>query len=260
MASGHKKHRPALALIPPVELLEYTDLTQYQLMLAQLTGFDEYNYVYKTHCKDGSQFVILDNGAAEGSLVSDHQLIDVALAFMPNEMVIPDQMGDRLGTQAAARQFLNSLELRKETNPELDEIPLMYVIQGEDFEDFVKSAIWAAEKEWINTIGIPRHALTTCGRADARAALADMLWGITPKLVHLLGANVDYPFELMDNVWTENVRSTDTSMPFNYAYAGKKIRRGNFAVRPEEYFTQPATHFSPDLVDYNVDMFRRWTR
>jgi hypothetical protein len=74
-----------LALIPPVSLLDYTDRTDFQLMLPQLVSDDRYAYTYGHHCKDHQQFVTLDNGAAEGIETDPKLLLEMAKFYKVNE-------------------------------------------------------------------------------------------------------------------------------------------------------------------------------
>lgn len=254
------KHRPGLALIPPISLLEHTDRTSIQLMLPQLASNDQYAYVYRTHCKDLGQYVILDNGAAEGVGTSDHDLITMALDFGVSEFVIPDVIKDRLATQALLRNFRTSWAMRAEVNGALTDIKKMYVLQGDCWDDFVRSASWAADNVFVDVIGIPRHIISTCNDLEARIRLATLLSDASPKLIHLLGASVIHPTELREYNWPVNVRSTDTSMPFNYAYEAKKIRKGLMVYRPDEYFTLPAYRFHEPSLKYNITTMKVWTR
>src|SRR5574337_1048257 len=84
-----------VALIPPVSLLEDTDKTTMQLMLP-LEELNRIDYLasYKAHLKAPGQYVILDNGAAEANQVDDEFLVYQAEKWKPNELAIPDVLGD----------------------------------------------------------------------------------------------------------------------------------------------------------------------
>jgi hypothetical protein len=257
---GPYSHPPKLALIPPIDLLEYTDMTKVQLMLPHLVTNPLYAYTYKQHCKDPEQFVILDNGAAEQMTAGIHDLITLAVRFGVDEVVAPDIFYDRTGTQFAFREFLGGWQ--KRVNDHRGQVGLMYVIQGKDYSDFLRSAQWAAENDEISTIGIPRHAIETCGLLEARSNLAAYVDRLSGKPVHLLGASPLHPTELKkgEHHWTKNVRSTDTSMPFNYAFALKKMRKNIEVSRPNNYFNLPYTAFDEETLKYNIESLRSWTR
>lgn len=251
-----------LALIPPIELLEYTDETDMQLMLPHLLGNDVYRYVYSKHCDDFLQWVILDNGAAEGEdNFSNKDLIDMALEFRVNELVIPDTLGDANDTRLKAYEFRDYLTTRTDLS-EAD-LNFMFVAQGSNYDEFRESALWATWEDWIDVIGIPRHMIETCGSIGIRNDLVWNLSEITDKPFHLLGGSPLDPSELNDS-WPTNVRSTDTSSPFNYAHTNFKLtdELDDIAVhvrRPEGYFDLSASLFPIDIVDHNIACLKRWT-
>ena len=255
-----KPHKPKLALIPPFELLEYTDQTSVQLMLPHLTVNPVYEYTYQQHCKDENQYVILDNGEAEGIHYPTYALIDMALSFGVNELVIPDVIKDSSSTIKKANEFLLELNKRLEDDPKVGNLSLMFVAQGSNAFEFLQSIAWAAKQNEIHTIGIPRHALETCNDVSIRANLADFAMMEAPgKQMHLLGTAPWSITELRDYTWSDNVRSVDTSAPFNYAYANRKIRLGSKVPRPKYYFDLPFESFSQDKLDYNVHWLQEHT-
>ena len=245
-----------LALIPPLSLLEYTDETDMQLMLPHLVLNGAYDYTYRAHCNDPNQFVILDNGAAEGEETDPLSLIRIAADYGVDELVIPDAIKDMDETCERAQDFFQFTRHTSQTLPRL-----MFVIQGKTIEEFVESAAWAQGTKKIDTIGIPRHAIETCDDLEARIKLAEFLWSHsrTPKPVHLLGGSHLHPTELEQYKWPANVRSSDTSAPFNYAAAGLQLRVGNEVRRPEHYFYMPAHRFHSRIVDKNVELLVNWT-
>jgi len=257
---NYPEHKPKLALIPPFELLEYTDQTRVQLMLPHLVMNPVYDYVYSKHCKDENQYVILDNGEAEGEHFPTYGLIDMALSYGVDELVIPDTIGDRVSTIEKANAFLYEFDQRVEDNLKLNYMSLMFVAQGDSIQEFMQSIAWAATQQRIDVIGLPRHALETCQDPHVRAYLADFIMTEAPgKRVHLLGTAPWHITEIRDNVWCENVRSVDTSAPFNYAYANRKIRMGTKISRPRDYFDLPIEAFSEDRLDYNIEWFQEHT-
>jgi hypothetical protein len=252
------KHRPRLALIPPIEMLEYTDLTRVQLMLPHLVAESAaYEYTYQRHCQDSRQFVILDNGAAEGVTFPSSGLLDMALSFGVDEVVIPDTIKDIDATISKADRFLQEAFLLRE--PILPRF--MFVIQGKNVAEFKEAILWASRLVSIDTIGIPRHAIQTCDDFNVRGKLADYAMELAPgKSVHLLGTSGKNITELRDIKWPQNVRSVDTSAPFNYAYELKYIRKGTDIRRPPGYFHMPFETFSESHVDSNVNWLRLYTR
>ena len=252
-----------LALIPPIELLDTTARTDMQLMLPHLIESDAYTYTYKKHCDDPDQFVILDNGEAEGERIGIDNLLDIAIDFGVDELVLPDVIMDADETQLKSATALNWIKRRFETDGVAWDFSFMFVAQGKSYKEFIESAFWAASNSQIQTIGLPRHMIKTCNDPEARISLADTLQ-LSGKAVHLLGGSPYYPNELDDYVWPSCVRSTDTSAPFNYAYADRylaELQSGeSYVKRPEMYFDLPVEQFDEDMTKQNIDQLIRWTQ
>jgi hypothetical protein len=249
-----------LALIPPISLLDYTDRTEFQLMLPQLIEDDRYEYTYRHHCKDPNQFVILDNGAAEGVEFDPKLLLAMAKGFKVDEVVVPDVIQDSRGTATKAAEFFPIARNAYWEHERWDERPkFMYVVQGKTTAEFRESIHWAAGTVWIDTIGIPRHAIETLEHESARYDLARYARSISRKPIHLLGASHLVATELKMFRWRKlNIRSTDTSSPFNFAYADRGLRLGNHVKRPDNYFNLPVEEFSEHYMEKNVESLIRW--
>jgi len=255
-----------LALIPPFSILHYTHLTDYQLMLPQLVGNEHYELTYKLHCKNPGTYVILDNGAAEGHQVTTWDLTNIAVEFDVDEIVIPDVIGDEGATREESIRFIN--ELMAIDHNMLDDFEFMYVCQGQSIEEFVQSAAYANTLDFVRTIGVPRHALTTCRNKLARIFIANYLQQSKQfrKDIHFLGSNAVWAAEanyLSDNALCnqEHVRGMDTSMPFNYAYVGALLQREIEPVyRPEDYFELPSESFKISDLDHNTSILKKWAR
>lgn len=248
-----------IALIPPYCLLGKTSQTNYQLMLPQLIDNIKYINVYQSLCRNDKQFVILDNGAAEGKEITPRQLLDIATRFKPNEVVIPDTIADPEDTVRKAFKFAEFAVPDRHFAP----LPfrLMFVTQGKTVMQAIDVAMWASEQSWIDTIGIPRHLLTTTGDMFARIEIANTIQARgSTKQIHFLGANSVWPTEvraLADHQITNQdyVRGMDSSLPFNYAWHGKHLDTGSRCNRPENYFQIQIERFGNELVQENIDAF-----
>jgi hypothetical protein len=251
-----------LALIPPVSLLDYTLVTDYQLMLPQLIGDERgsqsYNKTYQEHCHDTNTYVILDNGAAEGVNVAPEAFMYIARHWGVDEVVIPDAMGDGIKNVARAIEFMS-----RRIPQDRERFKFMFVLQGKNWSEFDMNIHWAVNVDWIDTIGIPRHAITTLKNKYARDTLTEKVADMTDKQVHWLGANPEYPTELSEIPprLKKRIRSTDTSMPFNYAFyeqhLGAELEQP--IKRPDNYFGLPRSQFNMGAVEYNVDKLLEWT-
>ena len=252
-----------IAFIPPFSHLNTTFRTNYQLMLPQLTYREDYSEVYKYHCDNPNQFVILDNGAAEGIDWEWKSLLEIAYEFDVDEIVLPDTLRDKDNTIQKAEQFKHHVE--ETPDAELNDFKWMFVAQGTTVDEFVESGIWAAGQDWITTIGIPRHALTSVedpSRMSHRSHISNRLTAAgSDKEIHFLGANKDYPNEVetlanRGSTIQAYVRGMDTSMPFNYAFRGIECHQAGIG-RPDNYFDRGLWEFNQDILEKNLQKFEK---
>lgn len=254
-----------LALIPPLDLLDWTCQTDMQLMLPQLLGDERYRYTYRKHCEDPDQYVILDNGAAEEQQVAGYRLLDIAMEYDVDEIVIPDKIADYLRTIEMLEGYISFL-IDEKVGPDM--FNFMFVAQGQNMREFQKSIEYALQHSYVTTIGLPRHAPTTTGIINIRHLLSrwfEKNHGNEGVKIHLLGGSPYQPTELKNTPWPKIVRSHDTSSPFNFAYAGKVLRLGNCVKRPVGYFGLAANDFMAardsaegTCLEYNVQKLKEW--
>lgn len=242
-----------LALIPPIPELRYDEPKRnYHLMLPQLVGDKDYAKKYKVLCE--SNFVMMDNGAAEGLMLSDKELLDLAHEFKPAELVLPDIIADALGTIEVIRGFLS-------TRRTLAGIDFMAVAQGRSIIEVKRMIEVVAEIDRVATIGLPRHLVKTL---RSNAARLDMARWIQKKYqkrfaIHLLGAAPQWPGELFFARELGFVRGMDTSMPFNYALRGLILSDDYRNVtRPDNYFSTEFNAEQNILARRNVSAMNQW--
>jgi len=244
------------ALIPPKGYFNTARRSDIHLVLAQIEDFT-YRNMYQ-HL-DGDNFIILDNGAAEGDAVPDGHLMTMAATLGPNEIVLPDVMEDAERTVLRTKAFLWTFRPFIQDN--VDAFGFMAVPQGYnvgEMKDCIKEFI---QFEEIKTLGIPRHLVAKDHMG--RYVLCD--WLEKEKLhtrfaVHLLGTSGDYPTEIRyiatDFPW---VRSVDSSMPYNYTIAGQRLEDKHKVTRPEGYFEKD-WKLNDVLLQHNIDVYMRWAR
>lgn len=247
-----------LALIPPISLLDYTHRTNYQLMLPQLIEDDAYTLTYREHCKDPDTFVILDNGAAEGLVPDVAKLWEIACDFGVDEIVIPDDLGNLANTIERANDFIERVDTRWKR------IKTMFVLQGNNLDEFIAAGEYAAANSRIHTIGIPRHAVETCKNRSARIIIANTIQRIRgySKPIHFLGASPAWSTEgarLGNNGYVNQsyVRGMDTSAPFNYACARRRLG-DDIVRRPPNYFELASDQFDSEILQHNVNLMQEW--
>ena len=130
----------------------------FQSVLAALTDYDfcigctyrdkpEYAEFYRAQRRKG-RFVILDNGAFEGELLEDDDLIDAMRELHPQEVVAPDVISSSKDTLERARGFIAKLHdagLRTQ---------VQVAPQGKNFAEWTQSYHDLANLPGVSTIGI----------------------------------------------------------------------------------------------------------
>jgi hypothetical protein len=257
-----------LALIPPTSLLSYTMLTSYQLLLPHMLTED---IVYAAHwrlmCNDPRHFKMLDNGEAEGqNKYSTAELVKMALTYQCDEVIAHDVMGNAPETLIRTTKFLKeAMRMLPIAGQPLD---IGIVAQGQTYSEVkgLISLILDMDKYagLVGTIHLPRHLVTTIER-NARLNLAEWIneeYDLQSMAIdiHFLGANGVWPGELQAASRSlPYVRGMDTSMPFNYAYAGQIMSSVDAVSRPADYFDLAIHDFEkPELLHHNVITMVKW--
>ena len=246
-----------LALIPPYALMAAIKRTDYQMVLPQNLSNLQYKTGYQKARANGN-FLMLDNGAAEGLTYTPQALQSLATEIMANEIVVPDKMNDAAAT----------IQLMKDYQPfKTQAFNYIGVLQGTTWSDLAWMVDTYYGKPWIDTIGIPRHLLTSLTSgfdSTIRVKLAQYITTQYPGRfnIHLLGTSPDFIQETWDNrrdFELYKVRGVDTSAPFNYAYAGKPVGQQIKVVRPADYFNLVDTTFDGEYLSLNLHRLKKWT-
>jgi hypothetical protein len=247
-----------LALIAPTAMLTTCQITDYQLALAHVAMHDEqYMLDYQWFATAGHH-VILDNGAAEGSLVGTDQLLDVALRMKPTEIVIPDTLGDFAATIQQAKEFATHIVGHMAQQP----FQYLFVAQGQNIDEFKNAISWAQGQPWITRVAIPKHTLATTSDINARLKLLE--WSATQfgtKPIHCIGANKVWPAEMQDLADQGIAASIDTALPYVAGFAGVDLFdvAGGFDVtRQEHYFGLDPDADQFAMIMHNIDVVVGW--
>jgi hypothetical protein len=251
------------ALIPPKGLYDTAMQSDIHLVLAQHTMTDYVvNYMYNVGDDD---FVIVDNGAAEGNMVSFETLLQRAYAYGAEEIVLPDVIGDFSNTMLLVEHSLVQWK-QSAVYGGLKFPQAMAVVQSNGASSEWQDCIRFFERfPQITTLGIPRHFVDK----DKWMRHQVLSWIKGHDLdkrfqVHLLGTNPKFPAEVSvlakDHSW---VRSVDSSLPYNYAIAGQPLDampRKEPIGRPDGYFTEERKYDQDQraLVIDNINTFMRW--
>jgi hypothetical protein len=228
--------------------------TDYQLVLPEHLANSAYQEAYMEARRRGD-YLILDNGAAEGELLSHGQLRSMALGLMVNEIVVPDSLGYMDDTLQLAKDFF-----RFGTDARFN---YMGVIQGTTYAECCACVeAYSDQFSQISVLGIPRHLITTCEKDSIRADLAVFIrrrFGYGRFNVHLLGTSPHHIRELREyqsQFAVAGVRGVDTSAPFNYAYHAKSIIEGDASSRPDNYFDVRVNQ--SQALQYNIQLLKTW--
>jgi hypothetical protein len=239
------------ALIPPkgYERMALRSDIHLVLPLPELIVNPDYLATY-LHARARGDYIILDNGCAEGQLVSSQGLVDFAKMIRAHEIVAPDVMDDTSETLKATTTFLNDFTMAADYN-------IMAVLQGDSWQ-------WLAHEyaqiDAITCIGIPKKQVRMYGDGK-RAIIAEWLNSTYPKRfqIHLLGLSKMYPAELSRVTFPRGIRSVDSALPFKAAEANRSLATRNIhhSARRHDYF-KACYPVEPGLLKANIEAFKSW--
>lgn len=209
-------------VIPPIWHQELTEYSPGYFALAQFVlKYPHYADFYKQKSREGS-FVVLDNGAAEGSLVSDNELLEAIHMINPSEVIAPDVFYQAQPTLQRLETFLQLLRDNK------IDVPVQAVPQGSCMKEWLDSYEEMTNNKLVATIGLSKFGMVKCFKEQTHSDLVsvnrqycieyltqhDML----KKPMHLLGMQT--PFEYVKYRGNNFVRSTDSCLPVLTAVKG----------------------------------------
>jgi len=213
-----------------------------------------YLRTYK-EAKRRGDYIILDNGVAEGQLVDVDTLLSTAELVGAQEVVAPDVMGNSIGTHKLTQDFL----LRSTVELKRMHLKVMGVLQGRTWSDRMSLASYYASQPEITTIGIPKVVVQYRG-STIRAVTAQWLEETFPRRfeIHLLGASEHFVDELKEVHFIGDIRSTDSALPYKFTRARQRLGYDHEHVkRWSTYFTAPE-NLDQDLLGYNIQTYLRW--
>lgn len=217
-----------VAEIVPLKFLELTKDNYYHMCLAQLVlKSEEYADFYRRMSDEG-KYVIVDNGACEGEVMTPKDLIKVYNFINPTEIVLPDVLFDSYTTMDKVEYFFTIY------GSELSRFKKMIVPQGKDWMEW----LWCLSEmskfdyfEEVTTIGIPKW-LDKC--YSLRPYICKILKRDFPdKEIHLLGCGSN-PAVLIPECRHNNskVRGCDSAFAYLCSKAGVETIN-KFTARPD---------------------------
>jgi hypothetical protein len=206
-----------VAIISPDTTIAHGMKLSFHFILAHRLTTSQCAFYRERHVH--GDFIILDNGAPEGSLVRDEVLISTANAIKADEVVLPDVLRDADAT------------LKASFNPKIQGAILfnkrMVVPQGRDWGEWVWCLDQMLKIFEPRTIGVPKWLNELPG---GRLHALSLLYPYYLKHhfdIHLLGMARAPKYELaeLNFPW---VRSIDTALPVALAQVGITLGTGEF--------------------------------
>ncbi|MFW6121062.1 MAG: hypothetical protein ACOC80_09225 [Petrotogales bacterium] len=187
-------------IIPPFPDLQHYEYYPYHMVIGPLLkDYPEYIDFYK------DKTTIIDNGEYEGMRCDIEQLLDIADKIDADEVVLPDEIGNKQET----------LELVNEVLPKVTtyDFDYMGVAQGNDVYEVIECAKKLYYVLEVDIVALPVHVSKMESGYRGRGAVMDFL----DFEVHFLG--LYNPRELTFTY----PRSIDTSYPFKIAQSNMEL-------------------------------------
>jgi hypothetical protein len=235
-----------LALITPIDLLDFAGLSNYHLLLPQLFTNDKYRRFYS----DARGHKILDNGVAEGHVMDYRRLQDIALAWQVDEVVVPDVMGDCQGTIDLARDF------EKYAQP--TSYHYVGVAQGRTLAEVIKCITFFQYCDYVSVLALPR-ILNTIHKTQRFHLIEPIAKEFKFDAIHCLGAS-SWVREVIALDSLGIVRGMDTSLPVVLGLGGRGLADDLYMDRPADYFDRQVERGSLTwkVIDDNVRRYFDW--
>lgn len=219
-----------IAQIVPVLHLEQIHHNHYHMCLAHLVKESKsYTNFYAQLSSEG-KFVLMDNGAAEGSQLSNEELISMYELINPTEIVLPDTLNNCVDTLRKTLAFVH----------EHGDLPyrFMGVPQGKDFDEWCACVEVMLREPRINTIGVSKFLNIATGSEDVRFHACAYIQKVARELgrerdieVHLLGCDEGPALVNEIQQLFAMVRGCDSAFAYIAAQAGISINTET--IRPE---------------------------
>jgi hypothetical protein len=211
------------------------------------------NLAYSSYLRNArwrGDYIILDNGCAEGQLVDNETLMMYAKMIGAQEVVAPDVMSDAEQTLDLTKAFMNTLDGNRPK--------IMGVLQGNTPQEL---GVMLDEYEalGIDAIGIPKVLITT-DSDTIRADIANLITETYPDrfAIHLLGLSSAFPTEMKVVDFPPEIRSMDSAQPFKAAEVDAQLSHSiaHHPRRPDYFETTLWTN--PTLLHLNIITFKEW--
>lgn len=230
------------------DLLDKIDNRDFYMCLANIVIKDDTYKQFYIDRKNEGCFILLDNGAAEGEQLTREQMIEVINTINPDEVILNDILRD---CDKTIKDSIQSAEYYRNNGYTGR---FMFVVQGMSVQECI-DCYNKMDKQYIDTIGIPKHINKTSNDKDARLKICKELDKYN-KPIHLLGC-AESMYEVKNVIdECENVRSCDTALAFiyslNYEYIDTKHNRPLGKIN---FINSHFNHLQKFILSKNIEVF-----
>ena len=241
--------------IPPINHLDLMEINDRYFCLAHLCENKDYLEYFKKKSEEG-KFVIIDNGAAEKSLVNTEYLLNLIKTIRPTEIIAPDILFDcdkTLEELGAFQEKWNDLEYKPD---------VMGVPQGDNPESYLACYLEMLHNSFVKTIGlskisIPKSFAEITGSYSVsvnRRYLIKLLneLDLIKKPLHLLGMRNPNEYKAYKH---DLIRSSDSCYTILSAINNKTLKdiQDDINETPENYFHLILTNKQLELAKLNIN-------
>lgn len=246
--------------IPPLHHLDLMEINDRYFFLAHFLDNQNYKEFVKTKIAQ-RKHVIIDNGAAEGKDLSVEGLIDIAEQFLPTEIIPPDRLLNCNTTLHLLDLFERQWMSRSNATPELRNIGLIGVPQGNTPLSWMRCYITMAADPLVTVIGMSKISIpesfklitkTTDLRTNRNYIISQLLaMGLVVKPLHLLGMRDPAEYTPYDSPM---IRSSDSCFAVLAASQNCNLCDADFTQStPPEYFNYILSQKSLTVAKYNIE-------
>lgn len=253
--------------IPPNKHLDMMDNGDSYFCLAHhfLRDSEYKQYFLDIRKNKPDSFILLDNSAAEESLVTEEVLLEIVKELRPNEVIAPDALFDKTQTLNNFHNFvrkMNGFGLLTHTS-------VFACPQGSTKGEWLECYQQMSTHPDVSCIGLSKIAVPKCWNN----ATGDTMIGVSRnqcvqelrdrniliKPLHLLGMGEHTEFEYYLTNKVPNIRSSDSCYTVLAAINGIRFEDGNTTRIPttNAYFDVTLSKDQKDLAIQNIEYLKR---
>jgi hypothetical protein len=256
-------------VIPP---LAHNDLMSFgtagYYCLAHLYMQNEEYRTFFNQKKMQGKYILLDNGAAESSLVGEDELLAIVQELKPNEVISPDTLFDGPKTHRALLSFIDGMG----KIGALGFTKIFFCPQGSTQNEWIDSYRVGLNNPLVSTIGFSKIAVPMAFNnvafgedkmiMESRKEAFDLLsnQGMIQKPIHMLGAGDPREFSYYKD--EPLIRSTDSAFSCVAAMNGHDWTKDEFirVPTPHDYFSQTMGGHSASTLLNNISFLEDQTK